>query len=165
MKIAVLSCFDIGNRQTCSKQGASRFPTLKIFPAKSKHGRDGEALITGGKDIFDNDYEIHRLVNVMIDRVVNFQKKNHSDWWEDETPDLTLHKNIEAIQDLAILEQNEAIDIDQMFTPSAVSVGAQLAISDPSRAPETLPDEVIKVKKIYTFKLTMGSEVSGFLRC
>ena len=46
----------------------------------------------------------------------------------------------------------------------AISVGAQLAISDPSRTPETLPGEVIKVKKIYTFKLTMGSEVSGFLR-
>ena len=43
-------------------------------------------------------------------------------------------------------------------------MGAQLAISDPSRAPEALPDEVIKVKKIYTFKLTMGSEVSGYLR-
>ena len=46
----------------------------------------------------------------------------------------------------------------------AISVGAELTISDPSRAPEALPDEVIKVKKIYTFKLTMGSEVSGFLR-
>ena len=45
-----------------------------------------------------------------------------------------------------------------------VSVGAQLAISDPSRTPETLPGEVIKVKKIYTFKLTMGFEVSGSLR-
>ena len=43
-------------------------------------------------------------------------------------------------------------------------MGAELTIGDPSRAPEALPDEVIKVKKIYTFKLTMGSEVSGFLR-
>ena len=47
---------------------------------------------------------------------------------------------------------------------SQLSVGAQLAISDPSRTPETLPGEVIKVKKIYTFKLTMGFEVSGSLR-
>ena len=46
----------------------------------------------------------------------------------------------------------------------AISVGAQLAISDPSRTPETLPGEVIKVKKIYTFKLTMRFEVSGSLR-
>ena len=46
----------------------------------------------------------------------------------------------------------------------AISVGAQLAISDPSRTPETLPGEVIKVEKIYTFKLTMGFEVSGSLR-
>ena len=46
----------------------------------------------------------------------------------------------------------------------AISVGAQLAISDPSRTPETLLGEVIKVEKIYTFKLTMGFEVSGSLR-
>ena len=46
----------------------------------------------------------------------------------------------------------------------AISVGAWLAISDPSRTPETLLGEVIKVKKIYTFKLTMGFEVSGPLR-
>ena len=46
----------------------------------------------------------------------------------------------------------------------AISVGAQLAISDPSRTPETLPGEVIKVKKIYILKLTTGSEVSGSLR-
>ena len=45
-----------------------------------------------------------------------------------------------------------------------ISVGAQLAISDPSRTPETLPGEVVKIKKIYTFKLTMGFEVSGSLR-
>ena len=45
-----------------------------------------------------------------------------------------------------------------------LSVGAQLAISDPSRTPETLLGEVIKVEKIYTFKLTMGFEVSGSLR-
>ena len=46
----------------------------------------------------------------------------------------------------------------------AISVGAQLAISDPSRTPETLLGEVIKVEKIYTFKLTMGFEVSGSLK-
>ena len=46
----------------------------------------------------------------------------------------------------------------------AISVGAQLAISDPSRTPETLLGEVIKVEKIYIFKLTMGFEVSGSLR-
>ena len=46
----------------------------------------------------------------------------------------------------------------------AISVGAQLAISDPSRTPETLLGEVVKVEKIYTFKLTMGFEVSGSLR-
>ena len=46
----------------------------------------------------------------------------------------------------------------------AISVGAQLAISDPSRTPETLLGEVIEVEKIYTFKLTMGFEVSGSLR-
>ena len=46
----------------------------------------------------------------------------------------------------------------------AISVGAQLAISDPSRTPETLLGEVIKVEIIYTFKLTMGFEVSGSLR-
>ena len=45
-----------------------------------------------------------------------------------------------------------------------LSVGAQLAISDPSRTPETLLGEVIKVEIIYTFKLTMGFEVSGSLR-
>ena len=45
-----------------------------------------------------------------------------------------------------------------------ISVGAQLTISDPSRTPETLPGKVIKVEKIYTFKLTMGFEVSGSLR-
>ena len=44
-------------------------------------------------------------------------------------------------------------------------MGAELTISDPSRAPEALPDEVIKVKEVYTFKLTMGFEVSGYLRC
>ena len=47
----------------------------------------------------------------------------------------------------------------------AISVGAELTISDPSRAPEALPDEVIKVKEVYTFKLTMGFEVSDYLRC
>ena len=46
----------------------------------------------------------------------------------------------------------------------AISVGAQLTISDPSRTPVTLPGKVIKVKKIYTLKLTMRSEVSGSLR-
>ena len=46
----------------------------------------------------------------------------------------------------------------------AISVGAELTISDPSRVPEALPGEVIKVKKIYTLKLTMRSEVSGSLR-
>ena len=46
----------------------------------------------------------------------------------------------------------------------AISVGAELAIGDPSRAPEALPDEVIKVKKIYAFKLAMSSEVNGSLR-
>ena len=45
-----------------------------------------------------------------------------------------------------------------------LSVGAQLTISDPSRTPVTLPGKVIKVKKIYTLKLTMRSEVSGSLR-
>ena len=48
---------------------------------------------------------------------------------------------------------------------SLLSVGAQLAISDPSRTPGTLLGEVIEVEKIYTFKLTMGFEVSGSLRC
>ena len=47
---------------------------------------------------------------------------------------------------------------------ASLSVGAQLAISDPSRTPETLLGEVIEVEKIYTFKLTMGFEVSGSLR-
>ena len=50
------------------------------------------------------------------------------------------------------------------FANVALSVGAQLAISDPSRTPETLLGEVIKVEIIYTFKLTMGFEVSGSLR-
>ena len=45
----------------------------------------------------------------------------------------------------------------------AISVGAQLTISDPSRTPVTLPGKVIKVKKIYILKLTMSSEVGGSL--
>ena len=130
MKIAVLSCFDGENRQTCSKEGAARFPTLKIFPPKSKGGNDEdvESLIIAGKDVFNEKgeldfkerYLVHRLINVMIDRIIKFQKEKHSDWRILGVPDLTLHKDITAIKDLAILEKNEGIDIDQTFTPAAV---------------------------------------------
>jgi len=172
IKIAVLSCFDVGNRQTCSKQGASRFPTLKIFPAKSKHGTDGEALIIGDKNIFRDElgneqYELHKFVNVMIDRVVKFQKENHSDWWEVDTPDLTLHKNIEAIKDLAILETNEAIDIDQMFTPSAVILDLDAATSGRTRELRKDPQKLKIVRMCYhefreqtRMNVTPGSLVS-----
>ena len=149
MKIAVLSCFDGENRQTCSKEGAARFPTLKIFPPKSKGGNDAdvESLIIAGKDVFNEKgdldftdrYLVHRLMNVMIDRIVKFQKEKHSDWRILGVPDLTLHKDIAAIKDLAILEKNEGIDIDQTFTPAAVildlnTVTTRAGFTDPGLA-------------------------------